>query len=230
MPQERQDNLRDYIEVNVRIEKFWFRFPNGRIDTEVTFHPEEKGVAIVKASVYRDAADPVPAATGHAYEKEGSSFINKTSYIENCETSAVGRALAILGFEIKKSVASKEEVANAKLQQEQQTNGSRSQQINRSADQVIEPIPTQTRPEPAEDQQTGSGSSRPANTFPTEAQMKMIHAKLANSGYVKTDGEIIRQVIANIIGYEIKTLTDIRRGDITKVAEFLTTHRKENTQ
>ena len=44
----------------------------------------------------------VPASTGYAYEKEGSSFINKTSALENCETSAVGRALAILGFEIKK--------------------------------------------------------------------------------------------------------------------------------
>ena len=50
--------------------------------------------------------------------KENSTFINKTSYIENCETSAVGRALAMLGFEIKKSVASKEEVENARLQQE----------------------------------------------------------------------------------------------------------------
>ena len=51
-------------------------------------------------------------------EKEGSTYINKTSHIENCETSAVGRALAMLGFEIKKSVASKEEVENAKIQQE----------------------------------------------------------------------------------------------------------------
>ena len=51
-------------------------------------------------------------------EKEGSSYINKTSHIENCETSAVGRALAMLGFEIKKSVASKEEVENARLQQD----------------------------------------------------------------------------------------------------------------
>ena len=65
----------------------------------------------------RDREDTRPA-TGHAYEKEGSSFINKTSYIENCETSAVGRALAMLGFEIKKSIASREEVENAKLQQQ----------------------------------------------------------------------------------------------------------------
>ena len=56
--------------------------------------------------------------TGTAYEKENSSFINKTSYIENCETSAVGRALGMAGFGIDTSVASAEEVANAITQQD----------------------------------------------------------------------------------------------------------------
>lgn len=56
--------------------------------------------------------------TGTAYEKENSSFINKTSYIENCETSAVGRALGMAGFGIDTSVASAEEVENAMQQQE----------------------------------------------------------------------------------------------------------------
>ena len=51
--------------------------------------------------------------TGTAYEKESSTFINKTSYIENCETSAVGRALGMAGFGIDTSVASAEEVKNA---------------------------------------------------------------------------------------------------------------------
>ena len=74
-------------------------------------------MVIFKAYAYRNQEDTKPA-TGHAMEKEGSTYINKTSHIENCETSAVGRALAMLGFEIKKSVASKEEVENARLQQE----------------------------------------------------------------------------------------------------------------
>ena len=55
---------------------------------------------------------------GHAYEKEDSSFINKTSYIENCETSAVGRALGILVIVIDASLASAEEVGNAVKQQQ----------------------------------------------------------------------------------------------------------------
>ena len=106
--------LKDYVEVNVRIMKFYEKYPEGRILTEIV--KWEDGVIVMKATTYRDNSD-VPASTGYAYEKEGSSFINKTSALENCETSAVGRALAILGFEIKKSVASKEEVLNAQLQQ-----------------------------------------------------------------------------------------------------------------
>ena len=110
----RENALKDYVEVNVRIMKFYEKYPEGRIITELV--KWENDIIVMKATAYRDDKD-IPAATGYAYEKEGSSFINKTSALENCETSAVGRCLAILGFEIKKSVASREEVANAQLQQ-----------------------------------------------------------------------------------------------------------------
>lgn len=112
----KKDALKDYVYVNARIAKFYEKYPEGRIITEIVSLND--GVVVMKASVYRHIDDIVPSATGHAYEKEGSSFINNNSYIENAETSATGRALAMLGFEIKKSVASHEEVANAKLNQE----------------------------------------------------------------------------------------------------------------
>lgn len=115
--EQRKDALASYVEVNVRIAKFWEKFPNGRIATEI--YSWKDGVVVVKAAAYRDITDEHPAATGFAYEKEGAGMVNKTSALENGETSAVGRALAILGFEIKKSVASKEEVANAMQQQKQ---------------------------------------------------------------------------------------------------------------
>jgi len=108
-------NLDDYVPVNTRIEKFWATYPNGSIDTEIV--KWEEGVVVMKASIYKDKKDEIPDAVGHAYEKEGSTFVNKTSALENCETSAVGRALGILGFEISKSIASREEVANAVHQQ-----------------------------------------------------------------------------------------------------------------
>lgn len=110
----REAALKDYVEVNVRIMKFYEKYPEGRILTEIVRW--ENDVIVMKATAYRNDTD-VPASTGFAYEKEGSSFINKTSALENCETSAVGRCLAILGFEVKKSIASREEVANAQLQQ-----------------------------------------------------------------------------------------------------------------
>ncbi len=110
-------NLDDYIQVNERIEKFYQKYPEGSIQTEIVYNQD--GMIIIKAYAYRNPEDKRPA-TGHAMEKEGSTYINKTSHVENCETSAVGRALAMLGFEIKKAIASKEEVQNAMLNQNKQ--------------------------------------------------------------------------------------------------------------
>jgi hypothetical protein len=100
-----------YAEVNQRIKAFRMVYPNGTIHTELLSN--ENGVCVFKASVYDNGEDTLLLGTGHAYEKESSSFINKTSYIENCETSAVGRALAMAGFGIDTSIASAEEVGNA---------------------------------------------------------------------------------------------------------------------
>ena len=77
----------------------------------------ENGVCIFKAIVTDEKG--IILSTGTAYEKEGSTFINKTSYIENCETSAVGRALGIAGFGIDTSVASAEEVQKTMDNQEE---------------------------------------------------------------------------------------------------------------
>lgn len=101
-----------YIEVNERIKAFRKLFPMGTIQSEMISN--ENGVCVFRAEVI---ADGVILGVGHAYEKETSSFINKTSYIENCQTSAVGRALGMAGFGIDTSVASAEEVQNAMLNQ-----------------------------------------------------------------------------------------------------------------
>ena len=100
---------RPYTEVNQRIKAFRMVYPEGKIMTSLISCND--GVCVFKASVYGD--DNTPLGTGHAYEKESSSFINKTSYIENCETSAVGRALGMAGFGIDTSVCSAEELTNA---------------------------------------------------------------------------------------------------------------------
>ena len=105
---------KEYSEVNERIKAFRSICPNGSIETQLISN--ENGMCIMKATV-RDEYGKI-LGQGTAYEYENSSFINKTSYIENCETSAVGRALGMCGFGIDVSVASAEEVANAIANQE----------------------------------------------------------------------------------------------------------------
>ena len=107
---------KEYAEVNQRIKAFRMLYPEGLIETELLSNID--GVCIFRAYIYNN--DNL-LATGTAYEKENSTFINKTSYIENCETSAVGRALGMCGFGIDTNVASAEEVQNAINNQEKKT-------------------------------------------------------------------------------------------------------------
>ena len=103
-----------YIEVNQRIMGFRRLYNNGFIKTEPI--QMENGTVTVMAKVGYYADDDfreIVLATGMAQESQSSSFINKTSYVENCETSAVGRALGMLGIGIDTSIASAEEVTNA---------------------------------------------------------------------------------------------------------------------
>ena len=100
---------KDYAEVNQRIKAFRMVYPSGSIITEMVSN--ENGICVFRANIYDDEQRML--GTGTAYEKESSNFINKTSYIENCETSAVGRALGMCGFGIDTSVASADEVQNA---------------------------------------------------------------------------------------------------------------------
>lgn len=88
-------NLDDYTEVKDRIPLFLADHPDGRIVTELVHldFASSPAVCVVKASLYRDHEASEPMATGLAYERE-AGMINKTSFIENCETSAIGRACA----------------------------------------------------------------------------------------------------------------------------------------
>lgn len=97
-----------YVLVNERVKAFRELYPEGSIQTQLV--SDENGVCTIKASVM---IGDLVLATGYAQEKESSSYINKTSYIENCETSAVGRALGFLGIGIDTSIASAEEVDTA---------------------------------------------------------------------------------------------------------------------
>jgi hypothetical protein len=88
-------DVKDYVDVAERIRAFYERYPEGSIQTEMV--RLEGDMVVFKATVYRDREDACPT-TGWAYEREGVGYVNKTSFIENCETSAIGRALANLNF------------------------------------------------------------------------------------------------------------------------------------
>ena len=101
-------NTADYAAVDERLPLFWADCPRGRIATHLIV---DDGTRIVmRADLYADIADPVPTTTGFAEEIRNSSMVNKTSALENCETSAVGRALANYQYQGAKKRASLEEV------------------------------------------------------------------------------------------------------------------------
>ena len=102
-----------YVLVNSRVAAFRQICPDGSITTEIL--SLEDGVVTIQATIKDEAGKII--STGLAQEEKGAGFVNKTSFIENCETSAVGRALAFAGIGSDESIASAEEVANAILQQ-----------------------------------------------------------------------------------------------------------------
>ena len=105
---------KEYVEVHERIAYLRKNYADAQLITELI--SIDNGVCVMKATLMLN--DKI-VSTGHAYEKEDSTYINKTSYIENCETSAVGRCLGIFGIGINSSVASADEVVTAINQQQQ---------------------------------------------------------------------------------------------------------------
>ena len=109
-------NLADYEPVEVRLEKFIKDYPSFRIATELEV--VEATRYIVKAYLFKDAGDGVAWATGYAEETVSSRGVNQTSALENCETSAIGRALANAGYAPKGKRPSREEMTKVVAKKE----------------------------------------------------------------------------------------------------------------
>jgi hypothetical protein len=107
-------NLEDYETVEERLIKFWKEHPDGQIHTQIVEATASRFIVI--ASIYRTEADPRPWTTGLAEETVQGRGVNATSALENCETSAIGRALANAGYATKGKRASREEMKKVATQ------------------------------------------------------------------------------------------------------------------
>ena len=119
-------NVKDYALVKDRLVSAHDEFPKCQIRTELVNVQPIKDTAtgetcneyIIKAIFTPEPlSEPEVYYTGHAAERDNNGFVNKTSALENCETSAVGRALALAGYGVSHSIASREEIENAKAKQ-----------------------------------------------------------------------------------------------------------------
>jgi hypothetical protein len=110
-------DLETYETVESRLVKFWKDHKTGRVFTELVFHDERR--FIVRAEIYFDKDDLYPTATGYAEEIVGASPVNRTSALENGETSSIGRALANCGYASQGKRASREEMEKVQRYQDE---------------------------------------------------------------------------------------------------------------
>jgi len=152
-------NLEDYETVEERLIKFWKEHPDGQIHTKLVASSASQ--YIVEASIFRTEADPRPWTTGLAEETVQGRGVNATSALENCETSAIGRALANAGYATKGKRASREEMSKvAKGVEVKQTIEATKAKMAETSKEYV-PVPKEDDPwaiRPAEPVQTMEGA------------------------------------------------------------------------
>jgi hypothetical protein len=137
-------NLDDYETVEERLVKFWKDNPDGRVDTKLLDF--NGGRYIVQAYIYRTFADSAPWSSGLAEETVAGRGVNATSALENCETSAIGRALASAGYATKGKRPSREEMA--KVAKSQAVADQVAQVKNKMAETATQYVPVAKESDP----------------------------------------------------------------------------------
>lgn len=146
---------KDYAMVPERVTAFRKLFPEGFILTDIISHDGQTVMMQAKAGYYLENGEPCVLGSGYAQEVKGRGMVNGTSYIENCETSAVGRALGFLGLGINGGgICSAEELANAVVAQGQLQEASVQKEQTKTPTQPVQQQPEQPeQPKPQAEQQ-----------------------------------------------------------------------------
>ena len=170
-------NLEDYETVEERLVKFWKDYPDGQIHTKLLESASAR--FIVEASIYRTEADARPWTTGLAEETVQGRGVNSTSALENCETSAIGRALANAGYATKGKRASREEMSKVKAKVEVQN-------IVQETKAKMAQTATEYVPVPKEDDPWAIRPAEPVQTM--EGAVEMVKSVLGGT----TDSDVQR--------------------------------------
>lgn len=126
---------KEYVLVSDRVIYFNETYPTGAIETQLISEPNAEMV-VIKAIVIPDISQPQRRFTGYSQATWGDGYINKTSALENCETSAVGRALSFMGIGVIYSIASVDEINKANSTTSKKQNDYQQSDKKASAKQV----------------------------------------------------------------------------------------------
>ena len=196
---------KNYAEVAQKIQGFRSILPGGFILPEIIKH--ENGVVYMKAEAgyYAEDGRKVVLAVGHAFERQDASNINKTSYIENCETSAIGRALSFIGIGSEQGVASTEEVNHAIETQKAIEEGRLADPTTPAQQQQPKQNQNNQQKQQNKQEEPGQNQTPPAFTPPPSAQNVSVSTSRTLPG-----AEPPQSAVLTYLAKERKNLKDAR--------------------
>jgi len=182
---------KEYVEVSTRVTYFNEAYPKGAITTEIITH--QNGIILMKAIAIPDTEKPERAFTAYAQEEKGKGLVNALSYVENCETSAVGRVLGFMGIGSETSIATAEEVRNSNTTKATET------------DEIKEP---EAKPKASGDQKEKPLQVRFKDAFDNLGEKKYKEI-LGKFGY-KSASDIIEELTAKkvLLEMEVESITN----------------------
>lgn len=197
-------NLDNYETVEDRLRRFWADHPNGRVATLMEHYDENR--VVFRASIYFEATDLNPIATGYAEEIRGASPVNKTSHVENAETSAIGRALANCNYAPKGARPSREEMTKAS-RQDAPAPAPKSDSIVPSDDELF-----------GEVKKVFNATPVPSGDAASPAQLKMINA-ISYKLQLSKDDKLA--LASEVLGRRIGDMAEIGKKEASKVIQSL---------